>query len=425
MDSKKLRIALVAFEFPPDTAGGGIGTYMGQAVRCLVQAGHQVEVFASSTKREGRFAEVGATVNLIKTGSIHDFGDLVLPVFRERHSVVGFDVVESPDYFADGRAIRAAFPDLPHVVKMHTPLELLHELAVCPGTPSGACRFHWRQMRAAFQRVIRCKRPLPWRIFRPDIPIRSHWEDIERENARRADLVVSPSTSLRDWVVERWGIPRERTVVVPYPYEPNENLLACQPGAGGKMVGYFGRLEHRKGMEVLAEVVPMVLRAVPDAKFRLVGGSTEHPGRLEPYEKYLKRRWADFLPSIEFVGRVPLDRMPEEFSKVCVCVFPSLWENFPNVCLEAMSASRAVVGSSRGGMADMIESGKNGFLVSPKIHNDFAEVIIRLLEDFKLNEAIAISARKTILMQYSQDKILKNLQTSYINAIINKNEHKK
>lgn len=412
-----MRIALVAYEFPPDTVGGGIGTYMGQAVRCLAKAGHQVEVFAASTKREGRFAEGGATVNLVRTASIHDFGDLVLPVFRERHSVVGFDVVESPDYFADGRAIRAAFPELPHVVKMHTPLELLHELAVCPGSLSGARRYHWRQFCAAFQNVARCKRPSPWRRFRPDFPIRSHWEDIERENARRADLVVSPSTSLRDWVVERWGIPRERTAVVPYPYEPNENLLACQPGTGGKTVGYFGRLEHRKGMEVLAEVVPMVLRAVPDAKFRLVGGSTEHPGRLEPYEKYLKRRWADFLPSIEFVGRVPLDRMPEEFSKVGVCVFPSLWENFPNVCLEAMVAGRAVVGSSMGGMADMIEPGKNGLLASPDSPSDFAEAIVRFLEDSESRMAMGLQSKETILENFNFCKISEMLVQTYSGCI--------
>jgi glycogen(starch) synthase len=420
-----MKIALVAYEFPPDTVGGGIGTYMWQAVRCLANAGHYVEVFSASTKREGRFATGGTTVNLIKTESIHDFGDLVLPVFRERHQVVEFDVVESPDYFADGRAIRTAFPDLPHVVKMHTPLELLHELAVCRGTLAGARRYHGRQLCAVFQKVVRFKKPSRWRSFRPDVPIRSHLEDIERDNARGADLVVSPSNSLRNWVVERWGIPMERTAVVPYPYEPNEDLLACQPGTGGKTVGYFGRLEHRKGMEVLAELMPLVLRAVPDAKFRLVGGSTEHPGRLESYQTYLKRRWADFLPSIEFVGRVPLDRMPGEFSKVSVCVFPSLWENFPNVCLEAMAAGRAVVGSSRGGMTDMIESGKNGCLASPDCPFDFAEALIRLLEDFELRKTVAFNARKTVLTRYSQNEISKNLQSSYLKAIINKNEYKK
>jgi glycogen(starch) synthase len=416
-----MKIALVAYEFPPDTALGGIGTYMGQAARCLSNAGHHVEVFAASTIREGRFAEGGATLNLIKTGSIHDFGDLVLPVFRERHSLVGFDVAESPDYFADGRAIRAAFPDLPHVVKMHTPLELLHELAVCRGTLPGACRYHWRQICAAFQKVLRCKRPSPWRSFQPDVPIRSHWEDIERENARAADLVVSPSTSLSNWIVERWGVSKECAIVVPYPYEPTEALLACQPGSGGNTVGYFGRLEHRKGMEVLAEMVPMVLRAMPNTKFRLVGSSSEHPGRLKPYKEYLARRWVDFSESIEFVGRVPLGRMPEEFSKVGICVFPSLWENFPNVCLEAMAAGRAVVGSSRGGMADMIESQKNGLLASPDSPLEFAEGIIRLVKDSKAREVMGLKARETILKKYKWAKISEKLEKSYAMCIQKKN----
>ena len=396
-----MKIALVAFEFPPDTAGGGIGTYMEQATRCLTQAGHQVEVFAASPQREGTFDHAGARLNLTKTNSIHDFGELVLPAFRERHRAVGFDVVESPDYFADGRAIRAAFPDLPHVVKMHTPLELLHELAVCSGSAIGAWRFHVRQFQAALQKISRGKRPSPWQRFRPDIPIRSHWEKIERENAQAADLVVSPSNSLRAWVVSRWGIPLEKTAVVPYPYEPAQKLLECAPGSGGKSVGYFGRLEHRKGMRLLAEMVPMVLEAVPEAKFRLVGGTSEHSGRLEPYRDYLQRKWRKYADSITFVGRVPLSKMPEEFSKVGICVFPSLWENFPNVCLEAMSAGRAVVGSSQGGMADMIQSGESGILASPESTQEFATAIIRLLQDERSRSQMGLHAREKILQNYN------------------------
>jgi glycosyltransferase involved in cell wall biosynthesis len=327
---------------------------------------------------------------------------------------VGFDVVESPDYFADGRAIRAAFPDLPHVVKMHTPLELLHELAVCPGSAVGGWRFHVRQFQAALQKISRGKRPSPWQGFHPDIPIRSHWEKIERENARGADLVVSPSNSLRDWVVARWGIPREKTAVVPYPYEPVPELLKCPPGSGGKTVGYFGRLEHRKGMRLLAEMVPMVLEAVPEAKFRLVGGTSEHPGRLEPYRDYLQRKWRKYADSITFVGRVPLSQIPNEFSKVGVCVFPSLWENFPNVCLEAMAAGRVVVGSSRGGMADMIESGENGVLASPDSPKEFAEALIELVNNSQRRESMGLIARKTILEKYNFQLIAWLMSQNYL-----------
>jgi glycosyltransferase involved in cell wall biosynthesis len=334
---------------------------------------------------------------------------LVLPAFRERHHAVGFDVVESPDYFADGRAIRAAFPDLPHVVKMHTPLELLHELAVCPGSAVGGWRFHVRQFHAALQKISRGKRPSPWQGFHPDIPIRSHWEKIERENAQAADLVVSPSNSLRAWVVSRWGIPLEKTAVVPYPYEPVPELLKCTPRSGGKTVGYFGRLEHRKGMRLLAEMVPILLEAVPDAKFRLVGGTSEHPGRLEPYRDYLQREWRKYADSIEFVGRVPLSQIPNEFSKVGVCVFPSVWENFPNVCLEAMSAGRAVVGSSQGGMADMIQSGESGILSSPESAEEFASAIIPLLQDQNLRLQMGLKAKKRILQNYSYHKVEKQM----------------
>ncbi len=71
------------------------------------------------------------------------------------------------------------------------------------------------------------------------------------------------------------------------------------------------------------------------------------------------------LASIEFVGAVKSEDLAEQLSRCDIMVLPSRWENFPFACWESMAAGRAVVGSVRGGMADVIEHGKSGLLVEP------------------------------------------------------------
>ena len=92
--------------------------------------------------------------------------------------------------------------------------------------------------------------------------------------------------------------------------------------------------------------------------------------------------------------------MPAEYSRVDICVFPSYWDNFPNVCLEAMAGARAVVGSSAGGMAEMLADGA-GLLVEPRSPDQLADAVIRFLRSPELRRSCGEKARKVVLERYS------------------------
>jgi glycosyltransferase involved in cell wall biosynthesis len=109
--------------------------------------------------------------------------------------------------------------------------------------------------------------------------------------------------------------------------------------------------------------------------------------------------------------------MPEQYAAVRVCVLPSVWENFPNVCLEAMSAGRAIVASSAGGMAEMLEGGAHGVLIPPRDPKAIAESVIRLLRSPDLCQALGTSARKRVISAYSLERIGPELERSYQAAI--------
>jgi glycogen(starch) synthase len=125
-----MRIALISYEFPPDTAFGGIGTYAGQAATLLAQRGHQVEVFAASAKRAGHFADGPIALNLIGEMDRAKCPAAIAQVCAERHAVRPFAVAESPECFAEGHVIRQAHPNLPLIIKLHTPSEMLERLEI-------------------------------------------------------------------------------------------------------------------------------------------------------------------------------------------------------------------------------------------------------------------------------------------------------
>ena len=120
--------------------------------------------------------------------------------------------------------------------------------------------------------------------------------------------------------------------------------------------------------------------------------------------------------AIEFVGPVPRSELPTELSAADVCVFPSLWENFPYVCLEAMTAARAIVGSKAGGMAEMLE-GSSGVLLEPGSPRRWAEAICTLLLDGNSRVTLGTRARLRVASEYCYAKILPQQMACYQEAI--------
>ena len=399
--AKPLHIAFVSFEYAGLARGGGIGTYVRNAARMLADRGHRVEVFTegpAETSEQG-----GVTVHTVAVERRPEFAERVAGPFAQRHAEEAFDVVEAAEYGADAAQIADAFPRLPLVVKLHTPTSLISQINH---------RFVPWSQKARFiaGALARGRRPRPYWRYDPST-------DDERAFTLQAHEITSPSESLLSMLRERWGLDPARLAHVPNVFIPPPALLAVPVETETHRVTFIGKLEVRKGVIDLAEAIPRVLAARPDARFRLIGRSLPHPGTGEDLASDLRQRVGRHAGAVEFIDAVPYEDIPAYYADTDVCVFPSVWENFPNVCLEAMAAARGVVASSSGGMAEMVDEGVTGRLVAPGDPAALADAVVGLLANPTGRARMGAAARRQAAERYSPDAIAPLQEASYRRAM--------
>ncbi len=126
----KLNIAFISYEYPPETGGGGIGTYLVNVIPELRKAGHNA-ILITATNKPTSFWENDF---IFKVPCLHanNFNEVLMPYFKKLHDEIKFDVVEATDFSAWGLSIKKAFPLLPFIVKLHTPRYLVDTLHFKP-----------------------------------------------------------------------------------------------------------------------------------------------------------------------------------------------------------------------------------------------------------------------------------------------------
>jgi glycosyltransferase involved in cell wall biosynthesis len=256
---------------------------------------------------------------------------------------------------------------------------------------------------------------------------RSYWRydkaaDVERLHALDADYIASPSSAMSKVMISVWDLDPQRVALVPYPYVPPEALLNVPVDTCTNTVTFLGRLEVRKGVLDFSRAVPLILRRHPQVRFRFVG----RPHNYSPQpgldmRQYLQRELVRYGEAVEFAGSVALDEVPGVLARTDICVFPSVWEAWGYACAEAMAAARGVVGSSAGGMADLLapdsEGKEVGLRISPNHPKDLAKAVSQLLEQRERRLEFGRRARQRIVKEYGVNAIGPKMEDCFRRAI--------
>jgi glycosyltransferase involved in cell wall biosynthesis len=223
-----------------------------------------------------------------------------------------------------------------------------------------------------------------------------------RERVNAVDAVLAPTKLMLRMLVAN-GI--DPTLVKVSPYGINtadfRDARRTRPAAGGLRVGYIGTIHRQKGLHVLLEAFQRLPRD-GSATLRVCGN-------LRSYPDYAREVYdlAGGDPRINFAGRFPNEKMPEELGKVDVLVVPSTWyENTPLVIYSAFAAGIPVVASNLGGMAEVVAHGENGLLFEPGDPEDLAHQLRRLISEAGLLEDLGENAGDVRSVEDSVEEML-------------------
>jgi glycosyltransferase involved in cell wall biosynthesis len=256
--------------------------------------------------------------------------------------------------------------------------------------------------------VIALSRAVP-RRFRPPVRIEIHtdWRTAPRLYGSRGRLMLAPVTDR----ICRWTIPRAtqiRTVgnvTTAWVREANyHGPIECYlefsdydvfadtpivPPPEHPRVLFIGMLERFKGVDVLVRAWSDVISKIPDAELTIVGaGSLSRELRRSVANSGLER-------SISMIDPVPQKELCSLLDQASSLVLPSRSEGLGRVVLESMARARPVVGSSVGGIPELIEDGCTGWLVAPGDPAALSAVLISVLSDLSTAEKMGNLARQS------------------------------
>lgn len=246
---------------------------------------------------------------------------------------------------------------------------------------------------------------------------------VGRWTARQAGWITSCSGDLAARLVGL-GAPPERISVVPYGVAAEQfvptadrsvraelGLRADQP-----LLMWISRMVYKKGVHVLLDAMPAVLRTHPDAVL-VLGGYGDLRADLEAQAHRL-----GLGDHVLFPGSIPHGAVNGYWNAADVVVVPAVHDQrgnvdgLPNMLLEAMSAGRPIVASRIAGIPQVITDGEHGLLVPEADPAALAAALIRLLDDRALAARLGHAARARVEQELRWPHIAARFEAGYQRA---------
>lgn len=178
-----------------------------------------------------------------------------------------------------------------------------------------------------------------------------------------------------------------------------------------KIILYVGRLVYEKGIQNLISAMPKILNRYHDSKLIIAGKG----GMLD--ELKAQANSMGLGDKVYFTGYLNAKQVQKMYKCADVAVFPSTYEPFGIVALEAMLAGVPTVVSDVGGLNEIIEHGVNGMKSYAGNSNSIADSVLSLLYDHKLCANISKNAKNKVKEQFNWNKIAQDTHFIYEKAI--------
>jgi glycosyltransferase involved in cell wall biosynthesis len=234
---------------------------------------------------------------------------------------------------------------------------------------------------------------------------------LERKTLARLDLVIANSHHVAKAVTDAYRLPSGRVRTIHYgfsfrwPEAGEETAKSAVP-----QVLFVGGNFQRKGLPTLLKAVARLKETLPSVELK-VAGRNPSLERMRTLAAALGLKG-----QVEFLGAVRHDRLAHLYRRAWVVALPSEIEGFGIVLLEAMHFGLPTIGSTRGGSAELIGDGWNGFLVEPGDVDRLTERLLALLTRRELREEMGARGQAAA-RAFTLGRMLAQTQDAYGEAI--------
>lgn len=394
MPTASLRIAFATPQYVTEERfDGGLAHYVHRVARALAGLGHDIHVITASEADDARIEHEGVTVHRVRASRLwpqidrltrHRFTsttyqlDLSVQVYRKLKQLNAkpFDLVQVPNASFCG-LVSTALLRVPHVVRASSYRPLSDSL-------NGMGRKLDSRAIAGLERL---QYRLTSNIFAPSQTLqRTLFEDAKMDGVRVIRTPIYLETC-------KWD-----TSIYDYYLKDKKYLL------------FFGRFNLLKGFHILAQAVPRLLEKYADAHVAFVGRDMKSPLAASMAD-YARTFCVKAAERVTFIEALPHSQLYPVIANAHLVVLPSLMENFPNSCLEAMALGRPVIGTLGASFDELITDEDTGFLVVSNDANALAEKIVYAWTHARLRE-IGQAARQKML-EFAPEKAVESLLTYY------------
>jgi 1,4-alpha-glucan branching enzyme len=367
-----LKVLYISPEYPIPHPSGGIASYLQDIARELVKMGHEIKILCIDEQFSNK-----ASVHIINDEGIdvHFISKAVIrPVAK---------IFEKPWI---RRSLKWPLPD---VVPLIAPLAafIYWRQLKRSWTPDIIETFDWKGtglfvalFKGDIPLILRgeghCKAVIPAND-RPWTPFFESQHRIERWCARRSSLVVPCSDLLGRDEKADFQISWEKITSVPNCVAPFmiEKRCTDAPATDEIRIGFVGRLEFRKGVDLLIKAGQRLFPQYPQLEYYLIGRVDVDPNA------YMEGKSSEreFRQKLHVIGQIPRDQVRQWLIQCDFAVFPSRYEPFGIVALEAMACGIPVIVSDAGGWREAVEDEISGLIIKANDVESLRQAIERMV----------------------------------------------
>jgi glycosyltransferase involved in cell wall biosynthesis len=350
VERKMLHIGFLTSEYviPPNKLDGGLATYIQKVGRDLVQRGHRVSVFCLSDRNSDW---------IDKEISVYEVQADSRKVSRVLSSII-LPTLEIEETFSNSTRLAKRLLE----VNLHDPLDIIQAasyqavgIAMCNNgsiplvTRISSLAPLYRNANAVSKEANTISAALTdWcEIYQIENSDRSFAPSALM--AKHASLLSHAAPHVIKSPVDLYNENQDESFY-------NQNLQGMQ------YLLFFGTLNRMKGIEIISRSVGGLLAEFPDLHFVFIG-RTHLAGDHQSFADKImtdNEKWRD---NLHYFKSLPKQKLYPVIRHACGVLIPSLMDNYPNTCLEAMQSGKIVVGTYESSLDEMIIDGETGILV--------------------------------------------------------------